>query len=139
MENKFIYEWFVFADNDLIVAEHIAKTLCPQPLEIICYHCQQSVEKYLKGFLVFNGIEEPPKIHNLMILCEMCFKFDPVFESIATKCSALNAYGVQPRYPDEIHIDEELMRQALSYAKDIKNFAPLAAVRQASEQVINEI
>ncbi|WP_242833528.1 HEPN domain-containing protein [Desulfosporosinus youngiae] len=25
-------------------------------IEIICYHCQQSAEKYLKGYLVLNGV-----------------------------------------------------------------------------------
>ncbi|WP_282433370.1 HEPN domain-containing protein [Desulfosporosinus sp. FKA] len=26
----------------------------PAPLEIICYHCQQSAEKYLKGYIALN-------------------------------------------------------------------------------------
>jgi len=138
MDNKRIYEWFRFGDNDLIAAEHLATTLHPQPLEIICYHCQQAVEKYLKGYLVFQGIEEPPKIHNLMALCDMCSESDPQFDDIVAKCNALNAYGVQPRYPDEIYIDDGRMQIALANAKEIKDFAPLAAVRQELEQALKE-
>jgi hypothetical protein len=33
--------------------------------EIICFHCQQSAEKYLKAFLFSNDIE-PDKTHNLV-------------------------------------------------------------------------
>ena len=105
MDNQRIYEWFRFGDNDLIAADHLLATLRPQILEIICYHCQQAVEKYLKGYLVFQGAEEPPKIHNLMALCELCSQSDSKFDGIVAKCNILNAYGVQPRYPDEIYID----------------------------------
>jgi HEPN domain-containing protein len=27
----------------------------PTPVEVICYHCQQSAEKYLKGYIVLHG------------------------------------------------------------------------------------
>ena len=130
MGNKRIIEWFRFGDNDLIVAEHSARTLSPQPLEIICYHCQQAIEKYLKGYLLFHGSLEPPKTHNLMALCESCSEIDPEFDNIVLKCNILNAYGVQPRYPDEIYIDESRMEIALAYAKELKLFPPLMAVRK---------
>jgi HEPN domain-containing protein len=130
MDNKRVLEWFRFGDNDLIVAEHSALTLRPPPLEIICNHCQQAVEKYLKGYLIFQGAEEPPKTHNLMALCEMCSKSDPQFDSIVAKCNTLSAYGVQPRYPDEIYIDEGRMQIALAYAKEIQSFPPFVAIRQ---------
>ena len=46
MDEIFILDWFIFADTDLALANH-ALLMHPQPLEAICYHCQQSVEKYL--------------------------------------------------------------------------------------------
>jgi len=39
----------------------------PIPVVIICYHCQQSGEKYLKGYLVLKDVE-PPKTHDLRVL-----------------------------------------------------------------------
>jgi len=129
MDTNRVYEWFRFGDNDLIVAEHSASTLYPQPLEIICYHCQQAIEKYLKGYLVFHGTDEPPRTHNLLSLCELCSEHDPLFDSIISKCSILNAYSVQTRYPDEIYIDEGQMKTALEYARQIRDFEPLAKVR----------
>ena len=130
MDHKRIYEWFHFGDNDLIVAEHSAKTLNPQPYEIICYHCQQAIEKYLKGYLVFYGTEEPSRTHNLMALCELCSEIDHEFDRIVSKCNILNAYSVHPRYPDDIYIDEDRAQIALDYAKELKSFPPLIAVRQ---------
>jgi len=66
-----VKEWYRFAMMDFSAATHLNNTMCPKPLEIICYHCQQSAEKFLKGFLISNSIE-PPKTHDLQELCEMC-------------------------------------------------------------------
>ena len=52
-------EWQRLAAMDLSTAEYL-KNMNPLPIEIICYHCQQSAEKYLKGYLVFCGMT-PPK------------------------------------------------------------------------------
>jgi HEPN domain-containing protein len=58
MGGKSVYTWFQFADVDLALAEH-ALSMHPQPLEAICYHCQQSSEKYLKGYLLYKGLDVP--------------------------------------------------------------------------------
>jgi HEPN domain-containing protein len=71
MEHEYVVEWFTFADMDLDSAEYL-QGMQPQPLEIICYHCQQSSEKYLKGYLIYIGVIEPPKTHDLDDLCKMC-------------------------------------------------------------------
>jgi len=133
MDDKNILKWFQFADNDLDTAEILLLNR-PQHYEIICYHCQQAVEKYLKGYLLFQGVEFPPKIHNLITLCELCSNYNDRFDSIQNECGILTIYGVQPRYPDEIYLTEELMKQAISYARQIKNFGPLTAVWKELEK-----
>ena len=51
MNNKDIAgEWFMFANNDLNSAEFLLN-MKPLPLEIICYHCQQSAKNILKDIL----------------------------------------------------------------------------------------
>lgn len=37
-----------FAKMDLDSAKYLLN-MHPTPVEVICYHCQQSTEKYLKG------------------------------------------------------------------------------------------
>jgi HEPN domain-containing protein len=116
-----VRQWIELADKDLALAEHTAKTMWPTPHEIVCFHCQQFVEKYLKAFLVSKG-QEPPYIHDLVKLADLCETENPVFGQIKQKCVVLTEYGVQPRYPNEMQIIEEDMARALHLAIDIKNF-----------------
>ncbi len=77
MDNKDIAkEWFKVAEADLSSAEFL-QSMRPVPIEIICYHCQQSVEKYLKGFLALKG-EEIKRIHDLVRLNKMCQKYERI-------------------------------------------------------------
>ena len=52
---KLIKEWMDFAKMDYLTAKHLYGNMYPKPLEIICYHCQQSIEKLLKGVLITKG------------------------------------------------------------------------------------
>ena len=113
-------EWQRLAAMDLNTAEYL-QSMSPLPLEIICYHCQQSAEKYLKGYLVFCGMA-PPRMHDLDELCKLSLKFSNTFKNIADQCSDLTAYGVGPRYPMELILEEEDMQQALNSAKIIRDF-----------------
>ena len=131
-------EWLRFGDMDLEVSEHTMKLMRPAPYEIICYHCQQAVEKYLKGYLNFRGVEDPPHIHHLTKLCLLCVEYDESFNDILRECAFLTGYASGSRYPDEIYVDEEITKQAISYANRIKDFAPLAAVRQELEQALED-
>ena len=71
MDNLFIAnEWFEVANMDLSSAKYL-QNMQPTPIEIICYHCQQSTEKYLKGFLALNG-HEIIKSHDLVLLNKLC-------------------------------------------------------------------
>lgn len=105
---------------DLNSAEYLLN-MHPVPVEIICYHCQQSAEKHLKGYLVLCGMN-PPKIHDLDELCKLCSKYSDTFKNIADECSDLTVYGVQARYPIELMLEEQDMRQALNSAKVIRDF-----------------
>ena len=120
-EHNIVAEWLQIAWDDYDSALHLFKTKIPKPLEIICYHCQQSAEKYLKGYLFYNG-EKPPKTHEVDRLCDMCSVIDSQFEEIYDESVALTQYGIQPRYPYEISIDEYHMKQALAFARSIREF-----------------
>jgi hypothetical protein len=70
MDNKkFSKEWFLIADADLGSAGFL-QNMKPIPIEIICYHCQQSAEKFLKGFLAFMVAKSSkPMIYFNLIKC----------------------------------------------------------------------
>lgn len=121
MDNRIrAQEWQRLAEQDLNSAEYLLN-MRPVPMEIVCYLCQQSAEKYLKCYLVLYGLN-PPKIHDLNELGKLCSKLSETFKDIADECSDLTAYGVQPRYPVELMLEESDMRQALHSAKVIRHF-----------------
>ncbi len=64
-----IEQWLELAKMDFGVADYLLKTYHPKPLEIICYHCQQSAEKALKAVIIFYGAQGGlPKLHDLSFL-----------------------------------------------------------------------
>ena len=132
MEHKkeLLQQWLDKGNEELRVAEYISAMQHPTPYETICYLCQQSAEKYLKGYLIFCGVDEPPKIHNLPRLCVLCSEHDETFIEILPQCEFLTGFGVQARYPDEIYIDEEMAKKAIDYAQKIKHFAPINELRK---------
>ena len=47
-----VKQWIDYAAQDLGVARHLFENYHPKPLEIVCYHCQQSAEKAIKAVIV---------------------------------------------------------------------------------------
>jgi HEPN domain-containing protein len=71
--------------------------------DIICFHCQQAAEKYLKGFLTRQGINvgklKKWQIHELPKLWKECYKLNAEFKLIEEECILLNDFYIEPRYP----------------------------------------
>ncbi|MEA2007657.1 MAG: HEPN domain-containing protein [Chloroflexota bacterium] len=113
-------EWFEIAELDLASANYL-QDMQPVPVEIICYHCQQAAEKYLKGFLAYFG-HEIVKTHDLVLLNKLCQKAEEDFETIEEDCLLLTDYSVTIRYPYPLELNESDMRLALKNAGKIQNF-----------------
>ena len=108
----------------------------PSPVEIICYHCQQSAEKALKAFLLSNK-QEIKKTHDLRFLLGECLSLNTDFQQIADACSRVTVYGVQSRYPFSLEINEDDMVLALSDAEKILQF--ITEKLQGEDKQKNEI
>jgi HEPN domain-containing protein len=121
MDNKDVAkEWFRIAETDLASAEFL-QGMRPIPVEVICYHCQQSAEKHLKGFLASKG-EAIEKVHDLVRLNKLCQKYAGDFETIEEDCLMLTDYAVNVRYPFPMDVNEADMHLALKSAHRIKDF-----------------
>ena len=120
-KNEIFRQWLQKGADDLRSAEYLSTMHHPTPDEVICFHCQQSAEKYLKGFLFFHSIE-PPKIHDLTILLDMCKEINSSLSVLSPKTDKLTDYAVFPRYPNELEITSEDMKTAIQYAKDVQEF-----------------
>jgi len=121
-KKKVVLRWLQKAESDIKVAKHILEMKEP-PTDAIFFHCQQAIEKYLKGFLTYHNVRVK-KTHDLGMLLEMCLEIDKEFESMdKEKIASLTPFVVEIRYPDEIYtptIDES--REALEIALKIKEF-----------------
>jgi len=115
-----VKEWIRHAENDLFSAKLLFDNV-RKPLEIICYHCAQAAEKYLKAFLVFNCVA-PPKTHDLLLLLSHCNKIDNSFLSMNTECGLLNAFNNEIRYPNIIEIEEIDAKLSINYVEKIIQF-----------------
>jgi len=127
MEINTALEWFYFGDADLDSAL-ILNDAHRKHNAIICFHCQQAVEKYLKAFICYNGLI-PPKIHVLETLCAQCSEFDTSFNDIAKDCAYLSPFAVQARYPLEMEITEANTVKSLEIAKKVIGFSPLVELK----------
>lgn len=111
-------EWVQFAKMDLDAAKHLNATMHPKPLEIICYHCQQAVEKVFKAILILNGCEIK-RTHDLGLLAELCAQYMEISDNIYDICDNLTPYGVKIRYPQELFLEEHNANSAIKEAQII--------------------
>ncbi len=111
-------EWFGYAESDLKTAIYLLG-MKPKPNEIICYHCQQSAEKYLKGYLVSQG-ESIKKTHDLQFLCKLASQKNSKLTDIEDDCIELTDYGVEVRYPFHIDVEDIDVKEAIQSAERIK-------------------
>jgi HEPN domain-containing protein len=66
--------WFRKADSDLADARRTAAS--EGPYDTACFHAQQAVEKYLKGFLAWKSLVVP-RTHDLEELQRLCTQLEP--------------------------------------------------------------
>jgi HEPN domain-containing protein len=127
METKILNEWLYLADMDIDSAQLLHKWR-PAHYEVICYHCQQAAEKYMKGFLYAHDIE-PPRTHDIEQLCSLCAGINVSFNLLRNECEYLTDFATQPRYPQELDITEAMVDKALLNVAMIKDFPPIANLR----------
>jgi len=119
--NPIVGEWVYLAQMDYDYALKSADTFHPAPVEIICFHCQQSAEKILKAYIAANG-DTPQKTHNLTVLIKHCKRYLSDFDKYAALCHTLTAYVSDTRYPPKLSLTESDMKLALNNTHKILEF-----------------
>ena len=118
-----VIEWIQIAEEDFYSAQ-LLNQADRKPFEIICYHCAQAVEKYLKGYLTYNETT-PEKTHNLLLLLDICIGKEDIFEKIRTECSFLNKFTNEIRYPHRIEIKDEDIIYSINSVDRVRNIDPI--------------
>lgn len=118
--SEVLAEWVSKAEGDYDTAQRELKVRRKPNYDAVCFHAQQSAEKYLKAFLVSREIE-PPRIHNLIELLKPCSNQDGSFELIHPVLDSLMTYAVDIRYLGDISTKEEA-RDAVNAMKQVREF-----------------
>lgn len=120
-DSKNYKQWVEFAKNDLLVANELdfEKHFV---YRAILVHSQQSIEKYLKAFLLFQN-EVIWRSHDLLILCKKCENYDETFLQFEEELTWISIHYLQSRYPDNFEdIDLEDAKRALDIAMKFEIF-----------------
>ena len=121
--------WVKKAEEDLNLALYAFKSR-EHFYNSVCFHAQQSCEKYLKGVLQEKG-RDIPKTHDMRMLVEAVSEFIPDISVYKNRLVSLTAYAVAARYPFEdaekkdaekaLEISEicrKIVRKNMGYRKD---------------------
>ena len=112
-------EWVKRADEDLRVAKREARVTEEPSYSAICFHAQQSVEKFLKGFMQEHEIPII-KTHDLVYLLEQILPLKPLWSVYRVGFERLNGYAVDSRYPGSEVVKEEA-EYAIKLAAEMKD------------------
>jgi HEPN domain-containing protein len=91
-------EWVEKAEADYKAAITLNRRRRDPLPDIVCFHCQQCAEKYLKAYLVVHGTA-PPLIHDLQALLNLASAHDASLMVLDPLAGLLNRYAVAIRYP----------------------------------------
>ena len=110
-------KWVRKAEADWEVAHKLADEN-PSPRDIVCFHCQQAAEKYLKALLQENGLVVP-KTHELADIVDLLLPGDATLARLRRKADSLTQYAVDYRYPGMM-ASKRQMEAALRHADQIR-------------------
>ena len=91
MSEELVREWVSKAEEDFQVAMTLSFDDFPNA---VCFHCQQSAEKYLKSILIAND-EKPPRTHDLLLLNELASRHHDELKKLSDTLEELNPYSVE--------------------------------------------
>jgi HEPN domain-containing protein len=111
-------EWVRCGEEDFDVALALLRRRTRTAANTIAFHCQQCVEKYLKGRLEEAGLGAP-RTHDLVVLLQLLLPVEPLWASFAPSLRRLNDYAVKFRYPGHIATRTDA-RQALKACRSLR-------------------
>jgi HEPN domain-containing protein len=109
--------WLLKAAGDLRAAE-VDLGVDPPLLDDAMFHCQQAVEKSMKGFLI--RYDRPfRRTHSLAELAAQCGEIDASLGDALSAAGYLTNYAWEYRYPGEPAPDADEVRRAIALARRV--------------------
>ncbi len=116
---QYVQEWFAIAERDLKRAKLLANE---SDWEGAGFNLQQSVEKFLKGYLISNGWELH-RTHDLVMLVNYAIEYDDSFSKFKDACQKKSTYYMWKCYPKvmEEPLTEDDISESLDWVVKIKD------------------
>jgi HEPN domain-containing protein len=114
-----IAQWTEKAEHDFMAAEHAMELAEKGLTDIVCFHCQQCAEKYLKAFPLYRDVAFP-RTHDLRLLLDL-IPAGVSLELRREQVIVLNRYVIEGRYPGDWEpITVAEARRALEMAQAVR-------------------
>ena len=112
-----VRRWVRKAESDLNGARQL-RGGTPQLNDVICFHCQQAAEKYLKALLQQLGAAVP-RTHDLADLLDLLLPHDATLRPLRRGLLFLTQFAVDYRYPGE-NATKRQAHTAIRWAEQIR-------------------
>lgn len=113
-------DWAEYAEQDWEAAKPLLKRSRPLTISV-CFHAQQTAEKYLKALLIAKKVDFP-KTHDLSTLNLLCNQAGILTGFSPAALAILTDHAVASRYPgDEPTVKDA--KESIKIAKSIRKFA----------------
>jgi HEPN domain-containing protein len=111
-------EWLEKAGRDLKSAKVLKQNDCGN--DIVAFHCQQAIEKSLKGYLL-KQTGQIVEGHSLIYLCKESTNYNIEFKKWLKDCAFVNQYYIETRYPSDVPlvISDDEANECISIAEEI--------------------
>jgi HEPN domain-containing protein len=88
--------------------------------DIVAFHCQQAIEKVLKGYILCKN-NEVIEGHSLIFLCKEASKINKVFRNYLKDCALINQYYIETRYPADVPlvVTDDEAEECIKITEDI--------------------
>jgi len=116
-------EWVEKAEGDWHTAQRELRARTLANPDAVCFHAQQSVEKYLKGLLQEREIVFP-RTHALDLLAGLLLPGEPSWEELRPGLRKLSEGALALRYPGS-SANLTLAREAVAICREVRRRARL--------------
>ncbi len=120
-DSKRYFDWLYYAAIDLRAAKLLTDD--ERCYNVISFHCQQCIEKGIKGYLLWKRTRLYDG-HNLPWLCKQAMMEDEHFRDFLPFSSKLNHYYIESRYPADflLSLDRETALELIAGTEEMLSF-----------------
>jgi HEPN domain-containing protein len=115
-KDELVKNWLIKSQHDLLAAQKLSDE--PEIYaDVAIYHCQQSAEKALKGFLILHD-QNFPRTHDVRLLLQLAIVIHPTLQQHQEASELLTPYATEFRYPSDVMQPTETeLQEALEKAE----------------------